>query len=94
MQGDRRAEEIDLATEARIEDSFRTLPKKFHNQIPESRTMLHPESSPGCSTGFRGRTAVTEVLAVNEEMQELILKNASEEEFFQVARKNGFYYHP
>jgi hypothetical protein len=52
--------------------------------------MLHPEPSPGCSTGYRGRTAVTEVLEINEEMQELILKNASEEEFTQVARKNGF----
>jgi type IV pilus assembly protein PilB len=93
-KGTGRAEEIDLATEARIEDSFRTLPKKFHNQIPESRTMLHPESSPGCSTGFRGRTAVTEVLAVNEEMQELILKNASEEEFFSSCAQEWFYYHP
>jgi hypothetical protein len=30
------------------------------------------------------------VLEIDEEMQELILKNASEEEFFQSARKNGF----
>jgi len=52
--------------------------------------VLHPEPTPGCSTGYRGRTAVTEVLGIDEEMQELILKNASEEEFFQAARKNGF----
>lgn len=39
---------------------------------------------------MKGRTAVTEVLQVTEEIQELILKNASEEEFFAAARKNGF----
>jgi hypothetical protein len=33
---------------------------------------------------------VTEVLKIDEEMQELILKNASEEELFQSARKKGF----
>ena len=51
---------------------------------------MHPEPTPGCATGYRGRTAVTEVLEVNDEIRELILKNASEEEFFHSARKKGF----
>jgi type IV pilus assembly protein PilB len=83
-------EEIDQATKMRIEKTFNSLPKKYHDQIPTNRTVLHPEITPTCSTGYRGRTAITEVLEINEEMQELILKNASEEEFFQTARKNGF----
>ena len=33
---------------------------------------------------------MTEVLEIDEEMQELILKNASEEEFMHAARKRGF----
>lgn len=82
--------EIDAATAARISDTFRSLPKKYHSRIPKSNTMLHPEPTPGCMTGYAGRTAVTEVLEVNKEIQELILKNASEEEFFHAARKNGF----
>lgn len=81
---------VDKATQMRIDESFRTLPKKFHDQIPVSRTVLHPEVTATCATGYRGRTAVTEVLELNGEMQELILKNASEEEIYQVARKNGF----
>jgi type IV pilus assembly protein PilB len=83
-------EKVDKSVEMRIDAAFKTLPEKYKHIIPENRTMLHPEPSPGCSTGYRGRTAVTEVLEINEEMQELILKNASEEEFTNVARKNGF----
>jgi type IV pilus assembly protein PilB len=88
--GTGREEEIDKSVEMRIKSAFKTLPEKYKGIIPENRTMLHPEPTPGCSTGYRGRTAVTEVLEIDEEMQELILKNASEEEFMQVARKNGF----
>jgi type IV pilus assembly protein PilB len=89
-KGTGREEEIDPATMARISNRFRSLPKKFQSRIPQGRTVLHPEPTPGCMTGYAGRTAITEVLEVNDEIQELILKNASEEEFFQAARKNGF----
>lgn len=89
-KGTGKEEEIDVSTKFRIEKTFSTLPTKYHKHIPESRTVLHPEVTPTCATGYSGRTAVTEVLEINEEMQELILKNASEEEFFQAARKNGF----
>ncbi|MBP6881524.1 MAG: type II/IV secretion system protein [Candidatus Pacebacteria bacterium] len=85
-----REEDIDQATSVRIHNTFKSLPKKYHSRIPDKRTVLHPEPTPGCSTGYRGRTAVTEVLEVNDEIQELILKNASEEEIFHAARKNGF----
>jgi type IV pilus assembly protein PilB len=88
--GTGKEEQIDASVEMRIEAAFKTLPEKYKGIIPKSRTMLHPDPSPGCSTGYRGRTAVSEVLEINEEMQELILKNASEEEFTHVARKNGF----
>ena len=88
--GTGREEPIDKSTEVRIKEAFKTLPEKYHKHIPTNRTMLHPEPTPGCSTGYRGRTAVTEVLEIDETMQELILKNASEEEFFVEARKNGF----
>lgn len=85
-----REEEIDKSTQMRIDKAFKSLPKKYYDRIPTNRTVLHPQPIPTCQTGYRGRTAITEVLEINEEMQELILKNASEEEFFQAARKNGF----
>jgi len=88
--GTGREEQIDKSTQIRMNETFKSLPEKYRKHIPTNRTMLHPESTPGCSTGYRGRTAVTEVLEIDEVMQELILKNASEEEFSNAARKNGF----
>ncbi len=81
---------IDHSTNLIIDEAFKTLPKKYHGRIPERTTIMEPEKTPGCSTGMRGRTAVSEVLEINEEMQELILQNAPEEKFLTVARKNGF----
>lgn len=88
--GTGREEEIDAATKMMIDSTFATLPEKYHNRIPEAKTILHPEPTPKCSTGLKGRTAVTEVLEIDESIQELILRNASEEEFLKAARKNGF----
>ena len=88
--GTGKEEPVDRSTEMRMEETFKSLPQKYHDQVPTSRTILRPDPTPGCVTGYSGRTAVTEVLRVDEDMQELILKNASEEEFFQSARKNGF----
>ena len=89
-KGTGKEEKIDAGTKVRIEESLKSLPKKFHDRFPDSDTVLHPEPTATCATGYSGRTAITEVLEIDEEMQELILKNASEEEFFQAARKNGF----
>ncbi len=83
-------EPVSKSTELMIQERFKTLPEKFHHRIPPIGTMLHPKPSPQASTGYKGRTAVTEVLEINDEIQELILRNGSEDEFFMAARKNGF----
>jgi type IV pilus assembly protein PilB len=83
-------EEVNASTQVMIDETFKTLPKKFHNRIPVGKTFLHPKPTAQCATGLRGRTAVTEVLEITDEIQELILRSASEEEFLQAARKNGF----
>lgn len=83
-------EKINKTTKMRIDKSFSSLPDKYRTRIPDSETMLRPQPSPTCVSGYSGRTAVSEVLEIDEEIQELILRNASEEEFFQSARKKGF----
>ncbi|MFT5832145.1 MAG: type IV pilus assembly protein PilB [Candidatus Paceibacteria bacterium] len=82
--------EIDSATQERIKGIRQSIPSEYSDRIPDSTTMLHPEPTPTCSTGYRGRTAVTEVLEITTEIQELILKSAPEEDFLASARKNGF----
>ncbi len=73
-----------------MNESFNTLPKRFHDRIPKNKTMVSPEPTPGCATGLRGRVAVMEALEVNDEIQDLILHSASEDQIYQVARRNGF----
>jgi type II secretory ATPase GspE/PulE/Tfp pilus assembly ATPase PilB-like protein len=82
--------EIDSATKGRIRDMKRDISEKYHDHIPDKTTMMHPEPTASCSTGYRGRTAITEVLEITPEIQDLILKNAPEEDFLTAARKNGF----
>ena len=83
-------EPVDGSLQMMIDSELEDLPEKFHNRIPKNRTVLHPESTPECATGMRGRVAIMEALEVDAGMQELILKNASEEEYYDHARKNGF----
>lgn len=83
-------EPISKSTEIMMNETFKTLPERFHHRIPENRTMVNPEPTPGCATGLRGRVAVMEALEVDDEIQDLILHNASEDDIYQAARKKGF----
>ncbi len=83
-------EPIDKSMQMMMDETFASLPPQYRNQIPTGKTIVHPEPTPQCATGLRGRTAVMEILEFNENMQEMILRNASEEEIFVEARKHGF----
>ncbi len=85
-----REEPISKSMEVMMNQSFETLPEKYRSRIPTGRTIVHPEPTPGCATGMRGRVAIMEVLEINEAIQEMILKNASEEQIYDEARKHGF----
>ena len=89
-EGTGKEESVDNAMEMMMKKEFADLPEKYHSRIPDNRTILHPESTPECSTGMKGRVAIMESLEVDEGMQELILNNASEEKIYHHARKNGF----
>ena len=89
-EGSGREEEVDGAMTMMMENEFSSLPEKYHRRIPTNRTVLHPEHTPECATGLRGRVAVMETLEIDAGIQDLILKNASEEELFNHARKKGF----
>jgi type IV pilus assembly protein PilB len=81
---------VDGALQKMIETDFASLPEKYRDRIPTGKTVLHPEASPGCASGTKGRVAVMEVLEINFEIQELILKGGSEEQMLIAGRKNGF----
>ncbi len=89
-EGTGKEEAISNSVKMMMDESLKTLPQKYHNRIPTNKTIVHPEPSTGCTSGLKGRVAVMEALEISDEIQDLILHNASEDQIFQVARKNGF----
>lgn len=83
-------EEIDESFQAMMDEEFASLPDAYRDRIPDTRTILHPEETPSCPTGTRGRIAVSETLEITDEIQSLILKHAPESDIYASARKDGF----
>lgn len=73
-----------------IEKEFAGLAPALKTRIPNVQSVLRAEQSAACPNGTRGRTVVMEVINVNDELENLILKGAGEDDLFQSARKNGF----
>jgi type IV pilus assembly protein PilB len=88
--GTGREEPVSESMKLMMEKTFSTLPAQYQSRIPQTRTILHPEPSPGNTTGLKGRIAIMEVLEVNDAIQSMILKSASEEQIYTEARKHGF----
>ena len=53
---------------------------KFYKGVP--KTSNH-------NTGYKGRTAIHEIMEINSEVRNMIYKNADQDELFQQAKKNG-----
>lgn len=81
---------VDESMKQMFDKEFETLPEKYRKRIPAYDHVLEAQPSPTCASGTKGRIAVMEVLEVTPQIQELILKNGSEEEIYKVARANGF----
>lgn len=73
-----------------IEHEFHDLPLKYRSIVPKGDHVLFSEATAGCASGTKGRVAVMEAIEVNQEIQGLILKSASEDEIQEAARRNGF----
>ncbi|MDW8096145.1 MAG: ATPase, T2SS/T4P/T4SS family, partial [Aquificaceae bacterium] len=60
---------------------------------PDENLLIYKANPDGCdncnSSGYKGRTAVHEILEVDEELRKLIVKGANAEEIRDLARKKG-----
>ncbi|MCB9811355.1 type II/IV secretion system protein [Candidatus Nomurabacteria bacterium] len=88
--GTGKSEPVEGSIKMLIDNEFKTLPEKYRGMIPEMKTVYHPEPSPGCASGTKGRVAIMEALEIDKQIQDMILKGASEEEMYQEARSRGF----
>ena len=62
-------------------------------QSPDENITIYKANPKGCEhcngSGYKGRTAVHEILEVDEEMRKLIIKGATSEDIRDLARKKG-----
>ena len=72
-----------------LDEQFADLPKKYHAKLPQAKEFLAIEPSTTCPTGTRGRVGVYEMLEVNDEIRQSVLKGADEAVVQAIARKNG-----
>jgi type IV pilus assembly protein PilB len=73
-----------------VDDQFSDLPAEYKKIVPNSDSVLFVEPTPSCSSGTKGRVAVMEGITIDDEIEKLILKGATEDDIQQVARKRGF----
>lgn len=80
---------IDGSIRAQIDKQFSELPEEFKKNIPFPKDVLEIDITPDCPKGTRGRAAVFEILKMDRELEQVILKNPMEGEIMHVARKQG-----
>jgi type IV pilus assembly protein PilB len=81
--------EHDESIKAMIEKEFATLPEKYRKDINIGNQFFNASPSPTCPNGTRGRVAVMEVLEMDKELEQAILRGATELEISKIAREKG-----
>jgi type IV pilus assembly protein PilB len=82
---------MDPLIKAQIEKSLADLPEEFKKDVKIGEEYYETVPSAECPSGTRGRIAVFEMVKVDKEMQQVILKNPVGAEIYKVARKNGMF---
>lgn len=80
---------VDGALKAMLDKQFSDLPANIKKEIKIPQNVYNASPSPGCPSGTKGRTAVFEVMEMNKEIEEMIMKDPSENGIYEIARKNG-----
>ncbi|MEK7086202.1 MAG: hypothetical protein AAB951_00265, partial [Patescibacteria group bacterium] len=84
--------EYSISTEAfkeLLNKEFADLPEKYRALLPPFKEFYHATPTPECPNGTRGRTAVFEILRMNKDIEQIVLKNPIEEEIYAAARAGG-----
>jgi type II secretory ATPase GspE/PulE/Tfp pilus assembly ATPase PilB-like protein len=72
-----------------IDKQFADLPEEFKKDIVIPKEVYNPGPSPTCASGTRGRLAVFEVMEMDRDLEDVILKTGTDNQIFEVARKKG-----
>jgi type IV pilus assembly protein PilB len=72
-----------------LDKQFKDLPEKYLSELPFTDTVYSIAPSSDCPAGVRGRMAVLEVLEMDKEIEEIILKNPTEVAINKIVRSKG-----
>ncbi|MDE0243301.1 MAG: GspE/PulE family protein [Candidatus Kaiserbacteria bacterium] len=90
LDGEGREKPVGPALAKRLEERFADLPQRYKTGIPSFTSFRDAAQTEDNPSGMRGRIGVFEVLMIDDEISEIILKGPSDVEFYRSARKNGF----
>ncbi len=80
---------VDDIIKMRIEREVADLPEEFKKPFASAKSVYKAGRSAMCPTGTKGRIGAFEVLAVDKEIEKMILTNPVEDEIYKLARKRG-----
>ena len=72
-----------------IEKQFSDLPQKYRSDLPPFKEFYHAVPTDDCPNGTRGRIGVFEILRMNKDIEQVVLKEPVEEKVYAAARASG-----
>ncbi len=72
-----------------LDREFADLPQAYRAKLPPFKQFFHATPTPTCPNGTRGRTAVFEILRMDKDLEQIVLKEPVEEKIYAAARTNG-----
>ena len=80
---------VEGSIKAMIDKQFEDLPAQFKKDIPFGDTLYRIKPTPSAPKGTRGRMAVFEMFAMDKEVEEAVLRSATETEVSKLLRQKG-----
>ena len=72
-----------------LDQQFADMPEEYRRLLPPFKEFYRANPTAECANGTRGRTAVFEILRMNKELEEVVLKDPVEEKIYSIARSGG-----
>lgn len=80
---------VDASTKMIIDKQFEDLPEIYKKEIPFGKEIYKISPAPGYPSGVQGRVAIMEVLEIDKQLEQIILKTPTEQEIWKYARSKG-----
>lgn len=80
---------VDGSIKMMLEKQLVDLPEIYKKELTFGKEVYEIAPAPNCPSGIKGRVAVMEVLEMDNELEQIILKNPTEQEIWKHARSKG-----